>query len=210
MNGCKASHVNSFPTDWVRPWTYSIKIIITLSIQRDCSLPIPPALIGQTAAGNQDRKHRGITQEASGAASQSRWVSRCQRLQACNSAFFKMFAGGFGTTRPCERALPHRVQQAATLRLLKSLFGQTGQEDYSIIGLNSASLQNNNGPAALWPHPLNQHHKPENVIHINAEERRNLTEVIPDQALWSCKVVKNRSRAQEPKSKGTQCVTTEN
>lgn len=89
---CKASRDISFPTGWARPWTYGTNIIITLPIQRDCPAPIPPTLIGQTA-GNQDRKHRGITQ-ASGAASQSRWMTRCQRLQACNSAFSKMFTSG--------------------------------------------------------------------------------------------------------------------
>lgn len=91
---CKASRVISFPTGWARPWTYGTNTIITLPIQRDCPAPIPSALICQTA-GNQDRKHRGITQEASGAVSQSRWMTRCQRLQACNSAFFlKMFTSG--------------------------------------------------------------------------------------------------------------------
>lgn len=81
----KASRVISFPTGWARPWTYGINIIITLPIQRDCPGPIPSALIGQTA-GNQDRKHRGITQEASGAASHSRWMTRSQKassLQLC-------------------------------------------------------------------------------------------------------------------------------
>lgn len=118
---CKASRVISFPTGRARPWTYGTNTIITLPIQRDCPAPIPSALIGQTA-GNQDRKHTGITQEASGAASQSRWITRCQRLQACNSAFFlKNVHFWSGTTRYRGRVQPHRVRPAPTLRLLRSL-----------------------------------------------------------------------------------------
>lgn len=129
----KASRIISFPTGWARPWTYGINIIITLPIQRDCPAPIPSALIGQTA-GNQDRKHRGITQEASGAASHSRWMTRSQRLPACNSVLFRMLTSGLaprgtvdglGTSRLAGTAItPAEVTLSPTI------------QERSIIGLN--------------------------------------------------------------------------
>lgn len=129
----KASRVTSFPTGWARPRTYGINIIITLPFQRDCPAPSPSALIGQTA-GNQDRTHRGITQEASGAASHSRWMTRSQRLPACNSALFGTLTSGLaprgtvdglGASRPAGTATaPAEVTLSPTI------------QEHGIIGLN--------------------------------------------------------------------------